>query len=197
MLYQSGYLTVKKYDRDFNSYIVGFPNNEVEHGFLNALLPSITQLPDANTSFDARKFVRDLNAGDTDSFLTRLKSLYASIPYGQDRQNEHYYQSIFYVIFALMGQYTKVEEHTYKGRSDAVVETNDAIYVFEFKLTNEAGNSCNSVAANTDDLLATAICQIEKSGYADAYAASSKQLHKIAILFGTEFRNIIDWLVVS
>jgi hypothetical protein len=138
VLYQSGYLTIKGHDASDGTLLLGFPNEEVESGFLKALLPMFTGGSADSRAFSAFRFKNDLAAGDTDAFLTRLKSLYASVPYSQKPRDEHYYQSIFYVVFTLMGQFVRVEERTYKGRSDAVVETADAVYVFEFKLVSGA-----------------------------------------------------------
>ena len=39
VIYQSGYLTIKGYDERFKKYQLGFPNKEVEEGFLNLLQP--------------------------------------------------------------------------------------------------------------------------------------------------------------
>ena len=40
MIYQSGYLTIKDYDMDFNTFLLDFPNNEVKNGFLTVLAAS-------------------------------------------------------------------------------------------------------------------------------------------------------------
>jgi hypothetical protein len=185
ILYQSGYLTIKGYDPSDRTFLLGFPNEEVEYGFLEALLPSLLDNTSSTGDFDAFKFKDDLLAQDLDAFFTRLKALFASLPYGRDAQHEHYYQSILYIIFTLMGQFVKVEEHTYKGRSDAVVDTKDAVYIFEFKLSSAGG----------DAVAKAALAQIEDGGYAEPYAASGKWLYKIGVQFDPEARNITDWQV--
>jgi hypothetical protein len=185
ILYQSGYLTIKHYERSDNSFVLGFPNDEVEYGFLESLLPSYLEQPMSASDFDALKFKNEILAGDVDGFLTRLKAIFASLPYGRSNQNEHYYQSIFYIVFALLGQYIRVEEYSNKGRSDAVVVTKDAVYIFEFKL--EAGDS--------DKIVDTALAQIEEQGYALPYIAGDKSLYKIGIQFDTETRNITQWKI--
>jgi hypothetical protein len=186
VLFQSGYLTIKGYDPSDRTYFLGFPNAEVETGFLEALLPIFLSQTAPVEDFDAFRFKNDLLAGDIDGFITRLKALFASMPYGQDAVHEHYYQSVFYIVFTLMGQFIKVEEHTYKGRSDAVVQTKDAIFIFEFKLSSGSG----------DKVVAEALEQIESSGYAEAYAASQRKLYKIAVQFDPDARNITNWKVV-
>jgi hypothetical protein len=89
-----------------------------------------------------------------------------------------------------MGQFIRVEEHTHKGRSDAVVQTDGAVYVFEFKITSAAEASSENARE-----LALAVGQIEESGYADAYEASGKRIYIIAITFSIITRNISDWLI--
>jgi hypothetical protein len=187
VLFQSGYLTIKGYDRTYDEYTLGFPNKEVRQGFLKALLPIYLE-PNTNPlDFDTRKFVKDLDAQDISALITRLQSLFAKVPFGENSGHEHYYQSILYIIFTMMSQFITVEEHTYKGRSDAVVQTKDAIFIFEFKLSNTDG----------DKAVKEALQQIEDSGYADAYAASPKKLYKIGVQFDPEARNITNWHVAG
>jgi hypothetical protein len=186
VLYQSGYLTIKHYERSDNSFTLGFPNDEVEYGFLSALLPAYLEQSAGFGDFDALKFKNEILRGDIDGFLSRLKALFASLPYGHGRESEHYYQSIFYLVFTLVGQYIKVEEHTSKGRSDAVVITADAVYVFEFKL--QAGDG--------DQIADAALAQIEEKGYAAPYMAGDKNLIKIGVQFDPDVRNITKWKII-
>jgi hypothetical protein len=191
VLYQSGYLTIKGYDAEFDSYELGFPNEEVEKGFLESLLPLfVGDAAGIGSDFDARRFAQDLAARDADAFLARLKSLYASVPYGPSKRDEHFYQSVFYIVFSLMGQFIRVEEHSHRGRSDAVVQTKDAVFVFEFKLCE-----CDGADGAADAALCAAMRQIDASGYAEAHAASGKRLYKVAVAFDTGARNIVKWLV--
>jgi hypothetical protein len=138
-----------------------------------------------DSDFDVRKFVQDLVAQNIDAFIARLKAMFSAVPGGEDSGHEHYYQSIFYIIFNLMGQFVTAEEHTYKGRSDAVVQTKDAIFVFEFKLSSGDG----------DKVVQDALDQIEQTGYAERYAVSPKKLYKIGVQFDPEKRNITHWRV--
>jgi hypothetical protein len=188
VLFQSGYLTIRSYDRDYDAYMLGFPNKEVEQGFLKSLLPMyLDQKAAVNDSdFDVRLFVRDLAAQNIDAFINRLRALFSAVPHGEDAEHEHYYQSIFYIIFSLMGQFVTAEEHTYKGRSDAVVQTKDAIFVFEFKLSS----------GDSDKVVQSALDQIEQTGYAERYAASPKKVYKIGVQFDPEKRNITGWQVL-
>ena len=134
MIYQSGYLTIKGYDREVRLYTLRFPNDEVRYGFLNFLVPFYTRVTDDETGFHIAKFMRELRAGDVDTFMERLKLFFAGIPYDLSDNTERHYQAIFYIVFTLMGQFVETEVRSARGRADAVVKTRDAIYVFEFKL---------------------------------------------------------------
>ena len=141
LLFQSGYLTIKSYEQDTDSYILGFPNEEVKYGFLNELLPAFVFTPITTGNFSIIKFLRQLKNGDIDGFMTSLKAFFADIPYDaieQKNRNEQYYQHIFYLLFTLMGQFVQTEVKSSKGRADAVVKTADNIYVFEFKMDDKA-----------------------------------------------------------
>jgi hypothetical protein len=104
ILYQSGYLTITGYDREMDEYLLGFPNEEVEYGFLEALIPYYVPTP--GNDFFIGDFARALVKGDVDGFMTRLKAFFAAIPYELNDKTERHYQAIFYVVFTLLGQYT-------------------------------------------------------------------------------------------
>ena len=187
ILYQSGYLSLKEYIEEFDSYILDFPNSEVKNGFLNYLLPEYS--PDARNEnlFGVAQFVRDVRNNNIDSFLTRLKSLVAKIPYTQipeeERDNllEQQYQNVTFIIFTLMGYYVVVEQHFSEGRIDLVVKTATHIYVMEFK-----------VGEGTAD---AALEQINEKHYAAPYLAEEKQIVKIGIGWNQATRNIDDWKI--
>lgn len=138
VIYQSGYLTIKGYDARFGIYKLGFPNREVEEGFVKYLLPFYTSVSAAKAPFEIGRFVREVEAGDYDAFFRRLQSFFADTPYeviaGQkpERDTELHYQNVLFIIFRLIGLYTKVEYHTSNGCVDLVVQTNRYIYVMEF-----------------------------------------------------------------
>ena len=132
MIYQSGYLTIKGYDKEVNLYTLGFPNDEVRYGFLNFLLPYYTQVSSDETGFHIGTFMREFRAGDVEAFMERLKVFFAGIPYELSDNTERHYQAIFYVVFTLLGQFVETDVRSARGRADAVVKTKDTIYVFEF-----------------------------------------------------------------
>ena len=178
MIYQSGYLTIKKYDKEFQIYTLGFPNDEVKYGFLNFVTPFYTPVAETDTSFYIGKFIRELREGDPDAFLTRLRAFFAGISYELNNRTERHYQTIFYLVFKLMGQFAETEVRSAKGRADAVVKTDAYIYVFEFKLDGSADQ---------------ALAQIDDRGYLIPYTVDGRKLVKIGVNFDPAQRNIGDW----
>jgi len=181
VFYQSGYLTIKGYDELFRTYTLGFPNDEVRNGFIKFLMPYYTGINEGQTGFHIKHFVKELQAGDVPSFIERLKAFFAGIPYELNDQTERHYQVVFYLIFKLMGQFVEAEVHSAKGRADAVVKTQDHIYVFEFKLNGSAQE---------------AIRQIDEKGYLQPYAKDPREKVKVGVDFNKEERNVNDFVVV-
>ena len=179
LIYQSGYLTIKEYDPRFKTYQLAFPNDEVRYGFMNFLLPFYSNIPDNEQDFYIGKFVHELESGNINAFLTRLQAFFADIPYELNDQTERHYQTVFYLIFKLMGQFTQAEVRSAKGRADAVVKTPKYIYVFEFKLNGTAEQ---------------ALQQIEDKGYLIPYQADEREVKKVGIEFSTDTRNVSRWL---
>ena len=181
VIYQSGYLTIKGYNERFKVYTLGFPNEEVEYGFLNFLLPYYTEIPSEKGEFNIMRFVEELESGDANAFLTRLRAFFAGIPYELNDKTERHYQAVFYLVFRLLGQYLDVEERSAKGRADAVVKTKDYIYVFEFKL---------------DGTVDEALKQIDDKGYLLPYGIDHRILMKIGVSFDAAQRNIGEWKIM-
>ena len=181
VIYQSGYLTIKDYDRRFRSYRLGFPNEEVKYGFLTFLSPYYTGVPRERNNFNIEHFVKELESGDVNSFLTRLRAFFAGIPYELNDKTERHYQMVFYLVFRLLGQYIDVEERSAKGRADAVVKTKDHVFVFEFKLDGDADE---------------ALRQIDDRGYLVPYTADGRTLMKIGVSFDSKERNIGEWKAI-
>ena len=182
VIYQSGYLTIKGYDREFGIYQLGFPNREVEEGFMKFLLPFNANTDKVDSPFQILKFVREVRDGDYDAFFRRLQSLFADTPYELVRDLELHYQNVLFIVFKLIGFYVKAEYHTSEGRIDMVLQTDRFIYLMEFKLDGTA-----------DD----ALRQIEEKGYAPPFASDTRKLFKIGVNFSNKTRNIETWKVVE
>ena len=180
LIYQSGYLTIKDYDKEFQLYRLAFPNDEVRYGFLNFLVPYYTPVNEDEQNFYIGKFVQELRAGEVDAFLTRLQAFFADFPYELSDSTERHYQVVFYLVFKLMGQFTEVEVRSARGRADAVVKTPKYIYVFEFKLNGTAEQ---------------ALQQIDEKGYLIPYQADDREVVKVGVEFSAEKRNIDRWLL--
>ncbi len=185
ILFQAGYLTIKEYDKEYNVYKLAFPNDEVRYAFLENLFPSYTGVHETKTAFSIVEFTKDIRANRVDEFMERLQSIISGIPYDNFAEEdlklrEQNYQTAVYLVFALMGQFVRTEVHCATGRADCEVETKDAIYIFEFKLT---GNG------SAED----AIQQIKDKGYADKYKSSGKKLVLIGSSFNEEKRTIDKW----
>ncbi len=181
MIYQSGYLTIKAYDKEVCLYTLQFPNDEVRYGFLNFLVPFYTKVTDDETGFHIAKFMRELRANDVDAFMERLKVFFAGIPYELNDNTERHYQAIFYIVFTLMGQFVETEVRSARGRADAVVKTKDYIFLFEFKLDGSAED---------------ALQQIDEKGYLIPYMLDGRTLVKVGVNFSKESRNIDQYIVV-
>ena len=180
VIYQSGYLTIKGYDEEFGIYRLGFPNREVEEGFVRFLLPYYANVDKVESPFEIQKFVREVRAGDYESFFRRLQSFFSDIPYELARELELHYQNVLYIVCKLVGFYVKAEYHTSEGRVDMVLQTDKFIYIMEFKLNGTAEE---------------ALQQINDKHYSRPFETDSRKLFKIGVNFSAETRNIEKWLV--
>ena len=220
ILFQAGYLTIKKYLKESRIYKLGFPNDEVRYGFLKNLLPAYSSLTFVETGVSVWRFVEDIRKGNVDGFMERMQAIIAGIPYdnfSEEKLNlrEQNYQTAVYLIFALMGQFVQTEIHCYSsaamdggcstqkrcfdkvetrsqnytrtysfddatGRTDCIVWTADAVYIFEFKL------SSNGTAND-------AINQIKEKKYATPYQANGKKTVLIGSSFDEQTRTIKEW----
>ena len=182
LLYQSGYLTIKSYDKEFDCYQLCFPNREVEQGFIRYLLPFYTPKTKDKSSYAISQFVKDVRSGDANAFMRRLEGFFANGDYQVMGDLEVYFQNTLYVIFRMMGFYVEVERHTTNGRMDIVLQTPDYVYIMELKINQSAD---------------IALQQIEEKGYAKAFMNDSRKLFKIGINFSTEKKLIDDWTITE
>ena len=182
VIYQSGYLTIKGYDSEFQLYTLAYPNKEVRKGFIESLMPAYVHLPARENTFYVVSFIKDLRAGKLVECLERIRAFFASIPNDLENKQEKHYQTIFYLLFRLMGQYVDVEVKSAIGRADVVVKLHDAIYVFEFKV---------------DGTPEEALEQINSKGYAIPYQPDHRSVVKIGVNFDSTTRTIGDWVIAE
>jgi hypothetical protein len=187
MIYQSGYLTIKGYNREDEEYKLDFPNHEVASGFLAILASGYFHTPTEPNSW-ANKLKKALHHGNPEDFRNLLDDFLASIPYSVresngEKSHERQFQYTVYLIMRLIGSCRNTVYHekaTSKGRADCVIETPRYVYVFEYKLDRPA---------------AEAMAQIGDRGYADPYAHDGRPVYAIACSFSSETGTISDWMV--
>ncbi len=180
VIYQSGYLTIKGYNERFGLYELGFPNKEVEEGFIKYLLPFYTPSKDKRSSYYVEEFVQDIESGNAEQFMQRLMAFFADGDYAVAGDMEKYFQNCMWVILKMLGFYCEVERHTSKGRIDVTIQTQDYIYILELKLNGSAEE---------------ALKQIDEKGYAASFAADSRELFKIGVNFSSETRTIEEYII--
>ena len=164
----------------FGIYSLGFPNREVEEGFIRFLMPFYTRVNKAEAPFEIQKFVREIENGQPDAFFRRLQSFFADTPYELISDLELHYQNVLFIIFKLVGFYTEAEYHTSEGRIDLILQTEKYVYVMEFKL---------------EGIAEEALRQIEEKHYALPFESDFRQLFKIGVNFSNRARNIERWIV--
>ena len=180
VLYQSGYLTIKEYDEEFGFYKLGFPNKEVEDGFIQYLMPFYVPVKKEESAFFVANFVQDVRKGNPEEFMKRMETMFADNDYQIAGKAELYFQNAFYVIMKMMGFYTEVERTTSQGRIDMTIKTKDYIYVIEFKL---------------DGTPEEALKQIEEKGYTKPFEMDSRKVYRIGVNFSSEKRCIEEWKI--
>lgn len=180
VVYQSGYLTIKGYDDRFQMFRLGFPNKEVEEGFIKFLIPYYTSVRKGESASFIGNFIRDLETGSPESFMERMSSMLSDTDYKIVGDTELYFQNAFYIVSKMLGFYTEVERTTSNGRMDLVVQTRSYVYIIEFKM---------------DQSPEAALRQIDDKGYAAPFASDSRRLYKIGVNFSRARRCIDGWKI--
>ena len=188
LLYQSGYITIRKYERQWEKYTLGIPNNEVRVGLTENLLPDYAYKDDYKNSSFIMRFCETVYNEDLDKALTALRAYLAGIPYPEGGKEvladmekcEYYYETIFYLVFSFMNRHIQTQVKTCRGRADMVMHTAKAIYVFELKVNKPAEE---------------ALKQIDEKGYMIPYTTDGRKLVKCGISFSTVTRTIEEWVI--
>ena len=187
ILFQAGYLTIKDFLREKETYVLGFPNEEVKYSFLGNIQPILAPLTDSDSGSAVWDFSKAIETGDVAQMMAKIEALLAGVPY--DNINEVKYrerdaQVALYIIFVLLDKLVTCEVHNNKGRADLIVHTDEVIYIFELKLWS---------TGTPED----AIAQIKEQGYATPYQASGKKILLIGASFDEQKRNIGTWKVAE
>ena len=214
LLYQTGYLTIKGYSTEDESYTLGYPNREVREGFLKGLLNSYRGSEGMSASF-VLQFNRALKNNDIDGALERMRSFLAGIPYDLENKSEKHFQTILYLIFSLLGYYTQAEVKSAVGRADAACRTKDRVYVFEFKVDGSAEEALRQIdekgylipyrLEGTERCEATSVAEPAEATRRDASvgstsgigSASGKRLVKVGVNISTQTRTIESWKIAE
>lgn len=182
LLYQSGYLTIKKYNPILQSFQLDYPNKEVRLGMVKSLAPNYLSPIQMDNNGFIFEFLEQLYDGTMDGALQKMQAYLASISNRLSNKNEKDFQTVFYLIFNLLGAYIKVEEDSAIGRADAVLHMPDTIYVMELKYDKSADE---------------ALQQIDDKGYLIPYSADGKRLVKVGVNYDSDKRTIGEWKIVE
>ena len=186
MLYQSGYLTIKGYDKHYGEYTLDYPNVEVAKGFVTLMANSYLKKAESEASYWIVNLDRMLRRGALDDIREAFTAFLASIPYEANKDErakdfETHFQYTFYIIFRLLSCYTTlIEKQNSKGRADIIVESDNDVYIFEFKL---------------DGTTEEALKQIEEKQYALPYLNDKRSVHKIGVNISSSTRTVDGWLL--
>lgn len=182
LLYQTGYLTIKGYNPATEKYTLGYPNKEVEDGFLEALSKVFAPESDKNSDLSVDKFVADIHNGNPEMLMRRFSAFFADMDYQIQGKAEMYFQNTMYVMLKLMGQQVDVERHTSNGRIDVLIQTSEYVYIIELKRDLDPKN---------------ALDQISDKRYDWPFSAGNRKLFKIGASFSTATRRLEKWEIKS
>ena len=184
LLYQSGYVTIKGYDKPTKLYLLALPNQEIRVGLYGSLLPHYLTDKSAKANTTIAKMSVLVKKGDMDAAFCLLNDFLETVPYCDNTHYEGHWQQTLYIMFALLTNYDiLVEQRTAKGRIDITMETADTIYVIELKFNKSAEE---------------ALAQIEAKHYADAFKMSGKKMLKIGLNFSVKDEvNSLEWKIES
>ena len=180
LLYQSGYLTIKGYNETFKTYRLGFPNREVEEGFVKFLVPFYSPNKAERPQMYIANFVRDVESGNAEGFMQLVERFFDGGDYQVAGKAELYFQNTLWALFKLLGLYVDVERHTTDGRMDILVETKDYVYILELKMDQSAD---------------VALQQIVDKQYAKSFEGDGRTIYKIGVSFSSETRRLVEWKI--
>ena len=181
MLYQTGYVTIKEYDKTFRSFILGLPNDEVRYGLYDNLIPLYAGYTEKTNKIEVMNFIREIQKGKVDDFMKRINNIFASAPkQTNQKQYELNCQAFVWLIFKLMGEFIICEVQNGEGRSDAVVWEKEFIYIFEFKMDGTAKE---------------ALSQINSKDYPIAYKNDGRKIVKVGVNYSSKEKQLTEWII--
>lgn len=180
LMYQTGYLTIRDFNRQLMRYRLGIPNNEVKQGFFNILLPYYVKIKKGDIHMVVTDLITSLILGKPEEFMEALQVFFAAIPYKLKMENENNFHNAFYLLMSLIGIETEAEVMTSDGSIDMTIKTDDFIYVIELKF---------------DSTPSAAINQINEKEYSLKFRKDNRRIFKIGVNFSSKTRRISGWLI--
>lgn len=180
LMYQTGYLTIKDFNKRLNRFRLGIPNNEVKEGFFKVLLPFYVKVKKGDTSFVLNTIITSILLGKPKEFMKALQIFFAGVPYPLQMDNENNFHNAFYLLISLLGLETDAEVTTSDGRIDMVIKTDEHIYVIELKYDGSAQAAIN---------------QINERRYDLKFQSDPRRIIKIGVNFSSSTRTIEDWII--
>lgn len=180
LMYQTGYLTIKDYDKQSRIFTLGVPNNEVKENLFKVLIPYYVKVKGNSADSVASDIINNIIFGEPEQLFRNLQTYLAGIPYEMGMDNERNFQNAVYILLSLIGVKSKVEEHTSDGRMDLTVETPRYIYIVELKFDGTAEE---------------ALAQIVEKKYARKYQTDHRKVFCIGANFSSATRCIEDWKI--
>ena len=214
LLYQSGYLTIKSYDRGSGTYTLSIPNQEVRIGYVEGLLPVYTGLEAGRVKIGfTMKFWQALKKDNVDEAMHEMQTYLASIPYVEGFKqklkdivtSEGFFEYTMYLIFSTLNFYVRTQVKCAGGRTDMVVWMPNTVYVFELREQREQNHACMNSAESrpksseaqlkVNGTAEEALAQIDEKGYAIPYATDGRRTVKVGVKFNQETRTIEEWVI--
>lgn len=180
LLYQTGYLTIKDYDRESQIITLGIPNKEVKEGLFDTLLPYYVKVKQGFVDSVVFNITNSIRLGEPEKMMKALQIYFAGIPYGLKMDNENNFQNALYILMSLIGINTSAEVYTSDGRIDLLLKTTKYIFIIELKYDGSAE---------------AALRQINEKQYARPYLADGRKIFKIGVSFSSQTRCIENWLI--
>ena len=189
VVYQSGYLTIKGFEKQNRIYTLDFPNREIEEGFINVILKKFVTVPYDDLGLAISNMCEALEQKDLDRALSIIKAAIADLPTVVKKDMcENYYESVTHLMFRMSGNRVVSELQSVAGRSDVVVATKDSVFIFELKM--DKGRPFEEVGNE-------ALAQIDANGYSDRFAVSGKKMFKIGVVFSSKAKGLVGWKVAE
>lgn len=190
LLYQSGYLSIGTYNRQFNTYTMRIPNREVKTGLIKCLMPILMHRTTNEGNTTITNMAKAIRRRDLSQALLFLRAYIAGIPYDiitkdewdTKESRENFYKLLMYLVFSLLNSKVDVEVKSILGRADVVMQTDDDVFVLELKV---------------DDTVETALAQIDEKDYAIQWSADGRKVTKCGISITSDKRNITHWRITD